>query len=198
MEARYISFDEKDINEENQEYDDNLEANIDNEDEEPRVGMTFNSKDELTRYYMNYSKSKGFKVAKMSSKNGDGGKKYFTLACSRAKNYVSNSKNLLKLNPVTKTQCSVLNCGCSCDCGCGRYDCGYYSYSDADYSCCGVIFFFVCTKCKNKRSTTIVALKEQVSNIFKYKLLMFLDNTIKLKILRGIQLAAVMIKSLIV
>ena len=36
MEARYISSDEEDMNEENQEYDDNLEANIDNEDEEPR------------------------------------------------------------------------------------------------------------------------------------------------------------------
>jgi hypothetical protein len=34
-------------------------------------------------------------------------KKYFTLACSRARKHESKSKNLLKPNPITRTQCKA-------------------------------------------------------------------------------------------
>ena len=59
---------------------------------------------------------------------------------------------------------SVLNCDCGR--GCGHCDCEHCSYCDVDCGRCGIFFFFLHTKWKNKRSTTIVALKEQVSNIF--------------------------------
>jgi hypothetical protein len=78
--------------------------------------MIFSSKDELTDYYKSYARSTGFGVSKLNSKNGDDGKKYFTLACSRGTNYVSKSKNLLKPNPITKTQCKArLNARISLD-----------------------------------------------------------------------------------
>lgn len=43
-----------------------------------------------------------FGVTKISIKNGDDGN-FFTLACRRGTKYVSNSKNLKKSNPTTKT-----------------------------------------------------------------------------------------------
>ncbi|CAJ2653121.1 unnamed protein product [Trifolium pratense] len=69
--------------------------------------MIFSSKDELTEYYKSYARSIGFGVSKLNSKNGDDGKKYFTLACSRGTKYVSKSKNPLKPNPITKTECKA-------------------------------------------------------------------------------------------
>ncbi|KAL6551959.1 hypothetical protein OROGR_008113 [Orobanche gracilis] len=95
------------MNEGDKGLDNGLEANVAGEEEEPSPGMKFSSEDEITRYYKNYARYRGFGVIKISSKNGDDGKKYFTLACSRARKYVSNSKNLLKPNPVTKTQCKA-------------------------------------------------------------------------------------------
>ncbi|KAH1154359.1 hypothetical protein GYH30_049864 [Glycine max] len=67
--------------------------------------MIFSSEDEITNYYKNYAQCLGYGIGKISTKNGDDGKKYFTLACSRARKYVSNSKNLLKPNRITKSQC---------------------------------------------------------------------------------------------
>lgn len=69
--------------------DDSLEENIVHEDEKPRVGTMFSSKEELEEYYKSYAQSMGFGVTKLSSKNGDDGKKYFTLACSRGTKYVT-------------------------------------------------------------------------------------------------------------
>ena len=58
--------------------------------------------------------------------------------------------------------------GCDCSHGCGRCDCGCYGCCDTDCGHCGMILFiyFWYTKCKNKRNTTIVGLKDKVSNIF--------------------------------
>ncbi|XP_045810181.1 protein FAR1-RELATED SEQUENCE 4-like [Trifolium pratense] len=92
----------------NETCDDKLEESCNtNEDEEPKVGMIFSSQEEVTKYYKNYARCMGFGVSKISSKNGDDGKRYFTLGCSRARSYVSNSKNLLKPNPITKSQCKA-------------------------------------------------------------------------------------------
>ncbi|PNX99877.1 protein FAR1-related sequence 6-like, partial [Trifolium pratense] len=79
--------------------------------------MTFSSEEEVTLYYMNYARHMGFGISKISSKNGDEGKKYFTLACSRAGKYVSNPKNVLKPNPITKTQCKARLNACICSDG---------------------------------------------------------------------------------
>jgi hypothetical protein len=92
----------------NENCDDKLEESGNtNEDEEPKVGMIFSSEEEVTEYYKNYALCMGFGVSKISSKNGDEGKRYFTLGCSRARSYVSNSKKLLKPNHTTKVQCKA-------------------------------------------------------------------------------------------
>jgi len=54
-----------------------------------------------------------FGIAKISLKNEDDGKN-ITLACSRARKYVSQSQNLLKSNPITKTQCKARLNACMC------------------------------------------------------------------------------------
>jgi hypothetical protein len=114
VEEVVVSSNGEEINEENNICDDSLEENIVHEDEKPHVGMIFSSKDELTEYYKRYGQSMGFGVTKLTSKNGDDRKKYFTLACSRGKKYVSKSKNLLKPNPITKTQCKARLNACIC------------------------------------------------------------------------------------
>ncbi|XP_057444298.1 protein FAR1-RELATED SEQUENCE 6-like [Lotus japonicus] len=98
------------VNEKDHDDHDELEAS--HEDEEPKVGMTFNSEDEANRYYKNYARLMGFGVCKINSKNGDDGKKYITIGCSRARKYKNNSKNLLKPNPTTKTECKARLSAC--------------------------------------------------------------------------------------
>ncbi|CAI8603865.1 unnamed protein product [Vicia faba] len=73
--------------------------------EEPRTGTAFGSEENVTRYYTSYAKQMGFGVGKISSKNSDDGKKYFTLACNCARKYVSTSTNPSKQYLTLKTQC---------------------------------------------------------------------------------------------
>jgi hypothetical protein len=87
--------------------DDCLEENNTFEEETHIVGMIFASEEEVNMFYKNYARSVGFGTAKISSKNGDDSKKYFTLACSRARKYASRLKNLFKPNPSTKTECKA-------------------------------------------------------------------------------------------
>jgi hypothetical protein len=107
VEEVFVSSDEEEINEGNNRCDGSLEPNSVHKDEMPKVGTIFSSKEELEEYYKSYARSIGFGVTKLSSKNGDDGKKYFTLACSRGTKYVSKSKKLLKSNPITKIQCKA-------------------------------------------------------------------------------------------
>ncbi|KAK7826596.1 hypothetical protein CFP56_032068 [Quercus suber] len=49
---------------------------------EPKVGMMFNSEEEVRAYYMQYAKQASFGVSKRTSKLGhDGNLKYFTISC---------------------------------------------------------------------------------------------------------------------
>ncbi|XP_030941786.1 uncharacterized protein LOC115966761 [Quercus lobata] len=49
---------------------------------EPKVGMMFNSEEEVRAYYKQYAKQAGFGVSKRTSKLGhDGNLKYFTNSC---------------------------------------------------------------------------------------------------------------------
>jgi hypothetical protein len=66
-------------NEGNKKYDDNLGSNIVCEEEAPSTEMTFSSEAEVTLYYMNYARRMGFGMSKISSKNGDDGKKNILL-----------------------------------------------------------------------------------------------------------------------
>lgn len=106
MEEIVVSCDKVEKSEANKRSDDKFAAAIVvGEDEEPRTGMTFRSEEEVIRYYMNYANRVGFGVTKISSKNADDGKKYFTLACNCARRYVSTSKNPSKQYLTSKTQC---------------------------------------------------------------------------------------------
>jgi hypothetical protein len=104
---RVASSHDEETSEGSKKNDDILGEKLPYDGENPSAGMTFSSEDEATDYYMNYARCTGFGFKKISSKNGDDGKKYFTLGCSRARKYVSNSKNLLKPNPITKIQCKA-------------------------------------------------------------------------------------------
>jgi len=58
---------------------------------EPKVGMIFNSKNEVIEYYKNYVWCMGFGFTKICTENGDDRKKiYFTRACGHGRKYVSN------------------------------------------------------------------------------------------------------------
>jgi hypothetical protein len=105
VEEIFASFDKGETSEGNKQSDECQDTKIAYENEIPRPGMTFSSEDQVFDYYANYSRSMGFGMGKISSKKGDDGKKYFTLACSRATKYTS--KNLLKPNPITKIGCKA-------------------------------------------------------------------------------------------
>ena len=63
----------------------------------PEMGMTFDSEQEVREYYQEYAKSKGFGITRRSSRVDDNGElKYLTLCCSRYGKTQSNSKFLLK------------------------------------------------------------------------------------------------------
>nr|XP_048331604.1 protein FAR-RED IMPAIRED RESPONSE 1-like [Ziziphus jujuba var. spinosa] len=75
---------------------------------EPRIGMVFNSPDELVEFYKFYEKEKSFKISKRTSSKGDDGEvKYITLACSRNGKSKCTSRSALKLHPVIKTGCQA-------------------------------------------------------------------------------------------
>ncbi|KAI5348707.1 hypothetical protein L3X38_001594 [Prunus dulcis] len=83
-------------------------TNMKDKVKDPEVGAIFDSLEELAEYYKNYGKEKGFEVSKRTSRKGDDGElKYLTLACSRSGKSKCNSRNSLKLHPITKTDCQA-------------------------------------------------------------------------------------------
>nr|XP_043630442.1 protein FAR1-RELATED SEQUENCE 8-like [Erigeron canadensis] len=81
--------------------------NYDENIEEPKVGMTFDTIEELATFYANYGEKKGFGVYKRSSRKSytDDEKKYATVSCNPAGKSISKSKNILNPRPVSKTNC---------------------------------------------------------------------------------------------
>ncbi|KAL6183057.1 hypothetical protein ACLB2K_044468 [Fragaria x ananassa] len=58
--------------------------NVKEKIEEPKIGLVYDSIDELEKYYRSYGKRMGFEVCKRTSSKGDDGKlKYITFTCSR-------------------------------------------------------------------------------------------------------------------
>jgi hypothetical protein len=52
--------------------------------EDPELGMTFDTENDVREYYKNYAKAKGFGVTRRSSNRDEKGElKYLTLSCSR-------------------------------------------------------------------------------------------------------------------
>nr|XP_043630460.1 protein FAR-RED IMPAIRED RESPONSE 1-like [Erigeron canadensis] len=85
----------------------NSTFNHDDDIEEPKIGMTFDTIEELARFYAYYGKKKGFGVYKRSSRKSytNDERKYATISCNRAGKSVSKSKNILNPRPVSKTNC---------------------------------------------------------------------------------------------
>ncbi|XP_028077431.1 protein FAR1-RELATED SEQUENCE 6-like isoform X1 [Camellia sinensis] len=94
------------------------EANIENEMgemenaednvEDPKLGMEFNSIDEIYNYYRRYAKQNGFSVSKRTCKKGDDGKtKYVSVSCNRAGKPRIRPSNSIRLRKQTKTGCKA-------------------------------------------------------------------------------------------
>lgn len=73
--------------------------------EEPMVGMVFNSKEEVYEHYLNYAKGAGFGLTKRSSVNGEDG--YCVIECSRLGKSRAKAINPLKSFLVTKAECKA-------------------------------------------------------------------------------------------
>ena len=68
--------------------------------DEPKVGMYFNSPDEMFEYYKAYGQQEGFPVMRRSCKNGDDGSmRYVTFTCGRNDKSKSKSNHVLQLQP---------------------------------------------------------------------------------------------------
>ncbi|XP_071739974.1 protein FAR-RED IMPAIRED RESPONSE 1-like [Rutidosis leptorrhynchoides] len=98
----------------------NLKKNMHHEENilEPKVGMVFDTVEELASFYANYGKKTGFGVSKRSSRKSleDEEKRYATISCHRAGKSQSKTKNSLNPRPITKTECGArVNAKCGSD-----------------------------------------------------------------------------------
>jgi len=76
--------------------------------EEPKIGMIFDSEEEVLSYYKQYAKQVGFGVTKRSSTTGDDGKlRYFTIACVRQGMPKSKSSNIVRPKPMERMGCKA-------------------------------------------------------------------------------------------
>ena len=102
------------LNENNIENEIEKMKNVEDKVEDPKLGVMFNSIDDVMLYYTRYGKGKGSIVVKRTSKRGiDGETKYVTIGCNRAgkpmirSNRVgvpwTRSSHPLQLQPQSKT-----------------------------------------------------------------------------------------------
>lgn len=75
--------------------------------EKPKVGMSFESEEEVRKYYRRYANSLGFGIRKLSTKAGKNGVKYFSLACTRSCKPKSTSKNPFQSRQSSRTDCKA-------------------------------------------------------------------------------------------
>ncbi|XP_050216197.1 protein FAR1-RELATED SEQUENCE 6-like [Mercurialis annua] len=74
----------------------------------PKVGMMFNSEEEVYSFYIRYAQKEGFGITKSRTKNGvDGNLKYYSLACVRAGKRISTAKNSFIPRPSIKNSCKA-------------------------------------------------------------------------------------------
>ncbi|KAH9786195.1 protein FAR1-RELATED SEQUENCE [Citrus sinensis] len=78
------------------------------EDDEPIIGMSFDSDVDLFIYFKEYGKKKGFPVLRRTSRNdSDEILRNVTFACGRSGETRSKYVNILKLQPNAKTGCNA-------------------------------------------------------------------------------------------
>ncbi|WOG92505.1 hypothetical protein DCAR_0311774 [Daucus carota subsp. sativus] len=73
----------------------------------PKVGMIFESYEQLLCYYEIYAKQEGFAVFQRTSTEGEGDKIYKTLSCCREGQRASKSKNEFRLKPSAGINCKA-------------------------------------------------------------------------------------------
>ncbi|XP_042944575.1 protein FAR-RED IMPAIRED RESPONSE 1-like [Carya illinoinensis] len=79
------------------------EIDCDETIEEPIVGMSFSSVEEVRSYYMKYGKQKGFGVCKRNSRQDDDGNvRWICLACARGGTSKSKAANVMKPRQTEK------------------------------------------------------------------------------------------------
>ncbi|XP_042959355.1 protein FAR1-RELATED SEQUENCE 5-like [Carya illinoinensis] len=82
------------------------EIDCDETIEEPIVGMSFSSVEEVRSYYMKYGKQKGFGVCKRNSRQDDDGNvRWICLACARGGTSKSKAANVMKPRQTEKIGC---------------------------------------------------------------------------------------------
>ncbi|CAL5427921.1 unnamed protein product [Camellia sinensis] len=95
-------------NEGNIENESEKTSNVKEKVEDPKVGMLFDSIDELVEFYKLYGKAKGFGVSIRTSKKGTDGKvRYVTVACCHTRKQRIRSSNPLKLKKQSKIDCKA-------------------------------------------------------------------------------------------
>ena len=83
MESEFVPVEEDNTEDQNKcNYELENPSHVNEELEEPKVGMEFNFEEEVVVYYVNFAKKKGFGVLKRSSNFGEDGKNYFTITCA--------------------------------------------------------------------------------------------------------------------
>ncbi|XP_042978527.1 protein FAR1-RELATED SEQUENCE 5-like [Carya illinoinensis] len=84
------------------------EPKADDDVEEPNVGMTFSSEEEVRSYYMKYAKHKGFGVRRRNSRQSEDGRvRWFTLVCARQGTVKSQASNILKPRQTERVGCKA-------------------------------------------------------------------------------------------
>ncbi|KAL9455284.1 hypothetical protein AB3S75_010654 [Citrus x aurantiifolia] len=77
-------------------------------EDEPMIGMSFDTDTEMFMYFKEYGKKKELPVMRRSSrKDSDGILRNVSFTCGRSRETRSKSTNILKLQPNTKTCCSA-------------------------------------------------------------------------------------------
>ncbi|XP_028085062.1 protein FAR-RED IMPAIRED RESPONSE 1-like [Camellia sinensis] len=78
--------------------------------EDPKVGMLFDSIDDLVQFYQRYAKEKGFGMCIRSSKKVGGEVRYVIVACTHSGKPKIKSSKLHQLHPQSKTDCKAKIC----------------------------------------------------------------------------------------
>lgn len=72
----------------------------------PKVGLMFDSEDELYDYFQKYAYNIGFGIRKASTRSkGEGATTYYSLGCAKGGAYVPKTKRVCQLS--TKTGCKA-------------------------------------------------------------------------------------------
>ena len=109
MEEQEVSSGSVSIDEDNFEIDHDNEQirDVENQIDQPKKGMEFDSLDELMAFYARYARGKGFAVSKRSSTKKQGVVRYVALQCTRAGTSTSKSTNPLNVRPTSKIGCKA-------------------------------------------------------------------------------------------